>query len=307
MISKHIGQIINCSLQTWIVGMFYLLLYLLEEKGSNVNYSEATFDALGFTKIFAFQQNFFFLNTQGREATTCKTKDKFWLLRFTDFTLTCLTNFFCIKIDRRKAPAHFFEAGPLLEILTIAILRHAAGRFQPAQNLNSDYAEWSCVVVITTSPRSHNFGFSLIFRLDVSLVLEIIQPGTVLFSYMYIYLLIGLIPLFYYVSLAIIETTLWWKHVVHFCLHATSSNLKKCDIYIIKLVMFRFLLFCMFNLLQEGPLRGWPRMRSTGFSDIIINMTCSHSFLDIRILCWESRSFSYINLYFNNYTKTRAL
>ena len=32
MIAKHIGQTINCSLQTWMVGMFYLLLYLLEKK-----------------------------------------------------------------------------------------------------------------------------------------------------------------------------------------------------------------------------------------------------------------------------------
>ena len=77
MIAKHIGQIINCSLQTWMVGMFCLLLYLLEEKGSNVDYSEATFNAFGFTRNLSFNKTFSFLTLKGEKRLHAKQRIRF--------------------------------------------------------------------------------------------------------------------------------------------------------------------------------------------------------------------------------------
>ena len=49
----------------------------------------------------------------------------------------------------------YLQPGPLPEILTIVNTRHAASRIEPVQNLNSGFVEWSCAVVIITTPRRH--------------------------------------------------------------------------------------------------------------------------------------------------------
>ena len=77
MIAKHIGQTINCSLQTWMVGMFYLLLYLLEKKESNVDYSETTFNALGFTRNLSFNKTFSFLTLKGEKRVHARRRIRF--------------------------------------------------------------------------------------------------------------------------------------------------------------------------------------------------------------------------------------
>ena len=49
----------------------------------------------------------------------------------------------------------YLQPGPLPEILTIVNTRQAASRIEPVQNLNSGFVEWSCAVVIITTPRRH--------------------------------------------------------------------------------------------------------------------------------------------------------
>ena len=46
-----------------------------------------------------------------------------------------------------------FQLGPLSEVLTIANLRHAASRIWTCAKLSSGFDEWSCAVVITTTPQ----------------------------------------------------------------------------------------------------------------------------------------------------------
>ena len=48
----------------------------------------------------------------------------------------------------------YFHSGPLSEILTIANHTPRAG-FEYARNLGSDCIEWSCAVLITTTPRRY--------------------------------------------------------------------------------------------------------------------------------------------------------
>ena len=62
-------------------------------------------------------------------------------------------NCFYGMVDRRSAFTPYFQPGPLSEILSIANLRHTRAGFEPAQNLSSDFVEWSFAVVITTTPR----------------------------------------------------------------------------------------------------------------------------------------------------------
>ena len=56
---------------------------------------------------------------------------------------------FCGMVDKRKS---YFQPGSLSEILIIGNLRTG---FEPAQNLNSGFVEWSCAVLVTTITRRH--------------------------------------------------------------------------------------------------------------------------------------------------------
>ena len=53
----------------------------------------------------------------------------------------------------KKGVQPYFQPWPLSGIL-ISINNPRAG-YKPAQNLSSDFAEWSCKVMITTTPRRH--------------------------------------------------------------------------------------------------------------------------------------------------------
>ena len=67
-------------------------------------------------------------------------------------------NCFCGMVDGRKAERHF-QPGPLSGMLTIANFRHAAGRIWACAEPVSGFDEWSCAVVITTTPRRHRQFF----------------------------------------------------------------------------------------------------------------------------------------------------
>ena len=50
----------------------------------------------------------------------------------------------------------YFQLRPLSEILTVVNLYTPGARFEPVQNLSSDFDESGCAVVITATPRCHN-------------------------------------------------------------------------------------------------------------------------------------------------------
>ena len=59
---------------------------------------------------------------------------------------------FCGMVGWWKA-CFYLQLGPVPKILTIVTLRHAVTGFEPVQNLSLGFDEWSCAVVITTTPQ----------------------------------------------------------------------------------------------------------------------------------------------------------
>ena len=67
-----------------------------------------------------------------------------------------MMNCFCGMVDRPKAFGLIYSQDHSLpEVLTIVNPRHAVSRIEPVQNLNSGFVEWSCAIVIITTPRRH--------------------------------------------------------------------------------------------------------------------------------------------------------
>ena len=85
----------------------------------------------------------------------------FLLIIIKEYVLTRSTNLpnddvncFYGMVDRRKALSLISSRDHCQRFLTIMYLWHAA-RYEPAQNLSSGSVEWTCVVVIITTPRRH--------------------------------------------------------------------------------------------------------------------------------------------------------
>ena len=66
-----------------------------------------------------------------------------------------MMNCFCERVCRRKAFKPYFQPSSLSKILTIQTSSTPQAGFEPGQNLSSDFAEWSCAVVITTTSWRH--------------------------------------------------------------------------------------------------------------------------------------------------------
>ena len=63
-----------------------------------------------------------------------------------------MTNCFCGMVDRRKAFSLISSRGHCQRSSPLRISDAPQAGFEPAQNLSSGFVEWSCAVVITTTP-----------------------------------------------------------------------------------------------------------------------------------------------------------
>ena len=80
-----------------------------------------------------------------------------------------MMNCFCGMVDRRKAFSLISSRDHCQRSSPSRISDTPRAGFEPAQNLSSDFVEWSCAVVRTATPRSHYPGIFLsqsIFRLQ---------------------------------------------------------------------------------------------------------------------------------------------
>ena len=94
-----------------------------------------------------------------------------------------MRNCFCGMVDRQKAFSLISSRDHCQRSSPSWISDMLRARFEPVQNLSSGFVEWSCAVVITTTPQHHfcNFTdnindviFFIIFR-DTSIFTEFIK------------------------------------------------------------------------------------------------------------------------------------
>ena len=64
-------------------------------------------------------------------------------------------NCFCGMVDRRKAFSLISSRDHCQKFSPSRNSNSPQAGFEPAQNLNSGFAEWSCALVITTTPRRY--------------------------------------------------------------------------------------------------------------------------------------------------------
>ena len=69
-----------------------------------------------------------------------------------------IMNCFCGMVDRRKAFSLISSQDHCQRSSPSWISDMLQAGFKPAQNLSSGFVEWSCAVVITTTPRRHSFN-----------------------------------------------------------------------------------------------------------------------------------------------------
>ena len=67
-----------------------------------------------------------------------------------------MMNSFCGMVDRRKALSLISSRYHCQRSSPSRIFDTPRAGFEPAQNLSSGFVEWSCPVVITTTPRRHD-------------------------------------------------------------------------------------------------------------------------------------------------------
>ena len=70
-------------------------------------------------------------------------------------SLMVMMNCFCGMVDQRKAFSLISSRDHCLGSSPLGIFDMPQARFEPAQNLSSDFVELSCAVVITTTPLCH--------------------------------------------------------------------------------------------------------------------------------------------------------
>ena len=66
-----------------------------------------------------------------------------------------MMNCFCGMVDRRKTCSLIFSQDHSQRSSPLRISDTLRAEFEPAQNFSSGLVEWSCAVVITTTPRRH--------------------------------------------------------------------------------------------------------------------------------------------------------
>ena len=68
-----------------------------------------------------------------------------------------MMNCFCGMVDRRKAFSPISSRDHCQRSSPLWISGTSQAGFQPAQNLSSGFVEWSCTVVVTTTPQRQNW------------------------------------------------------------------------------------------------------------------------------------------------------
>ena len=71
-----------------------------------------------------------------------------------------MMNCFCGMVDRRKTCSLIFSQDHSQRSSPLRISDTLRAEFEPAQNFSSGLVEWSCAVVITTTPRRHKLPFA---------------------------------------------------------------------------------------------------------------------------------------------------
>ena len=66
-----------------------------------------------------------------------------------------MMNCFCRMVDRRKVLSLISSWDRFQRFSPLQIGDTLQARFEPGPNLGSGFFEWSCAVVITTTPRRH--------------------------------------------------------------------------------------------------------------------------------------------------------
>ena len=66
-----------------------------------------------------------------------------------------MMNCFCGMVDQLEALSLISSRGPCQRSSPLRISETPQAGFEPAQNLSSGFIEWSCAVVITTTPRHY--------------------------------------------------------------------------------------------------------------------------------------------------------
>ena len=64
-----------------------------------------------------------------------------------------MINYFCVMVDRQKTLSLISSWDHSERFSPLQISDTLRAKFDPAQNLDSDFIKWSCTVVITTAPR----------------------------------------------------------------------------------------------------------------------------------------------------------
>ena len=78
-----------------------------------------------------------------------------WELSILEFIIPLFLNCFCGMVDQRKVFSLISSRDHCQRSSPSRISGTPRTGFEPAQNLSSGLVEWSCVVVIITTPRRH--------------------------------------------------------------------------------------------------------------------------------------------------------
>ena len=82
-------------------------------------------------------------------------------------SLMMIINCFCGMVDWRKAFSLISSREHCRRPLPSRIFNTPRAGFEPAQNLSSGLIEWSCAIMLTTTPQRHLWKFMLEFKRSV--------------------------------------------------------------------------------------------------------------------------------------------
>ena len=136
-----------------------LCFIILMRKKNQIKKIQAFLSILGyFNAKFILQHHVFALQINISPACLELIKWKILTDRGTavnSFILMVMMNCFCGMVDRQKAFSLISSRDHCQRSSTSSISDTPQAGFELAQNLSSDFVEWSCAVVITTTPRRH--------------------------------------------------------------------------------------------------------------------------------------------------------
>ena len=93
---------------------------------------------------------------QYNKSRQSKTKASPFMTHLSLFLMMMMMNCFCSMVKRGKAFSLISSRGHCQRSSPLRISNTPQAGFEPAQNLSSGLVEWSCAVVITTTPRRYN-------------------------------------------------------------------------------------------------------------------------------------------------------